>query len=48
MFFSNIEEITMDMFFGIPYYIENLYKIAVHYENVVKSRKLTNISTKVA
>ena len=38
MFFLNIEEITLDMFFGIPYYTENLEKITVRYESVVNRR----------
>ena len=32
------------MFFGIPHYTENLWKITVHYESVVKSRKLTTVT----
>lgn len=48
MFSSNIEESRLDMFSDIPYSIESLIKkITVHYESVVKIRKLTtcNIST---
>ena len=46
MFSSNIEESRLDMFSDIPYSMESLIKkITVHYESVVKSRKLTNIST---
>ena len=35
------EEVTLVMFFDIPYYIENLWKITVLYKSVVK--KLTNM-----
>lgn len=48
MFSSKIEESRLDMFSDIPYSIESLIKkITVHYESVVKIRKLTtgNIST---
>ena len=45
MFFFNIEEIILNMFFGTPYYIENLKKRTVHHISVVKSRKVTNMST---
>ena len=42
MFSSNIEESRLDMFSDIPYSIESLIKkITVHYESVVKIRKLT-------